>query len=139
MESPAPQLSAAVHLVRESLTAHQLLVGSCWQHEAIYPYELMPWLSSKSRQHLVSDTCTITMKRNSLSFQEPCMKQYPLRRSTQIQRYTQVLRLRKGHQKGNLAFINNGEVCEQRWFIREPDSALLSCQSFLAVCEVESA
>ena len=64
------------------------------------------------------------------------MKHYPLRCPTQIQRYSQVLHLRKGHQKANLAFINNGEVGEQRWLIREPDSALLSRQSFLAVCEL---
>ena len=63
------------------------------------------------------------------------MKQYSLSCFSQIQGYPQILHLRKG-QEGYLASINDGEVCEQRWLIREPDSALLSRQSFLAIREV---
>ena len=44
--------------------------------------------------------CTITTKRYSLSFQEPCVKQHPLRRSSH------VLHLRKGHQKGNRGLLH---------------------------------
>ena len=49
VESPAPQLSVAAHSVRESLTAHQQSLGSCWQHEAADPCALMLWLSYRSQ------------------------------------------------------------------------------------------
>ena len=47
--------------------ACQLWLGSCWQHEAAAPCELMPWLLADVLDIQCQVSCSISMERSSLS------------------------------------------------------------------------
>ena len=130
------------HLVRKLDLTHRQLLGNCWQHEAVAPCAPIRYILFFL--FFVFDTqcqmaCATAMKRYSLSLEENLMENCLFKCSTQVERYAQILHLRKGHEKGNLAFIYNGKVCTHGRIIGEPDSALLTSEGLLAVCKVEGA